>query len=127
VIVLAARRKEELEAVAAECRKLGGAHALEWPKTSITCHVHDAGDPCVCIADVGTEEGCKGVAEAAQRHMPSGIDYLVLNAGAIRDWFFVVVFLAVNLSMSKLQVILCSLKRPLPVRGVVGGVREGWR
>ncbi len=109
MIVLAARRKEELEAVAAECRKLGGAHALEWPKTSITCHAHDAGDPCVCIADVGTEEGCKRVAEAAQRHMPSGIDYLVLNAGAIRDWFFVF-FLVVNLSMSKLQVIRAALK-----------------
>ena len=62
-LVLAARNVQELEAVAAECRKAGGEHVI------------------TVRADVGVERDCQAIMSGAALAF-GGIDVLVNNAGA---------------------------------------------
>jgi NAD(P)-dependent dehydrogenase (short-subunit alcohol dehydrogenase family) len=60
-VVLAARRVEKLEAVAAECKAVGG-------------------EPHPIAADVSSEKGCRDLVERTVAAL-GGIDVLLLNAG----------------------------------------------
>lgn len=109
-ILLAARRREELEKVAAECKTMGAATVD------------------IIVADVSREPDCKAISIKAEIIFHDGIDVLVLNAGIgmrgrvdqVQDTAIYHNLLAVNTMGAVLVTHYCM---PLLLRG--GGSKGG--